>query len=87
MRKTRYLVPGDGGLTVELDVYSGELDGLLVAEIEFDSTEAAAAFRWSARSPSASSAQPSGAGSVTGRSGPARTGTPGKLCRRLRLLV
>jgi len=35
--KTRYLVPLDGGLTAEVDVYSGDLKGLLVAEVEFGS--------------------------------------------------
>ena len=42
--KTRYLVPLDGGLTAEVDVYAEALDGLLTAEIEFPSTAASAAF-------------------------------------------
>ena len=33
--KTRYLVPLGSDLVVELDVYAGDLDGLLTAEIEF----------------------------------------------------
>ena len=42
--KTRHLVPLDGGLTVELDVYHDTLDGLLTAEVEFPSLAASAAF-------------------------------------------
>ena len=34
----------DGGLVIELDVYTGDLEGLVVAEVEFDSEEAAEAF-------------------------------------------
>jgi adenylate cyclase len=42
--KTRHLIALDGGLTVELDVYAGDHDGLLTAEIEFSSVEASEAF-------------------------------------------
>ncbi len=43
--KTRYRLPADGGeLTIELDVYSGDLEGLVVAEVEFDSEAAADEF-------------------------------------------
>jgi adenylate cyclase len=42
--KTRHLVPINGGLVVELDVYAEALDGLLTAEIEFPSLEASEAF-------------------------------------------
>jgi len=42
--KTRYLVPLDGGLTAEVDVYEGALDGLLTAEVEFADEAAARAF-------------------------------------------
>ena len=42
--KTRYAVQV-GGTSVEVDVYQGALEGLLVAEVEFPSTQAAAAFR------------------------------------------
>jgi adenylate cyclase len=42
--KTRYLVPLDPGLTVELDVYAEDLDGLLTAEIEFPSEAASLEF-------------------------------------------
>ena len=42
--KTRYLVPIEPGLTAELDVYTGDLDGLLTAEVEFPSERASADF-------------------------------------------
>ena len=42
--KTRHLVPLEGGMTAEVDVYEGPHAGLLTAEIEFASTEASAAF-------------------------------------------
>src|SRR3712207_3246414 len=42
--KTRHLVPLEGGLVVELDVYDGALAGLVTAEIEFPSEAAASAF-------------------------------------------
>ncbi len=45
LQKTRYRIPDDAGSTIELDVYHGRLDGLITAEIEFDSAEAAAGFR------------------------------------------
>lgn len=35
--KTRYMIPFTGGLTIELDIFSGELSGLLLAEVEFQS--------------------------------------------------
>jgi adenylate cyclase len=44
VHKTRHLIPLDGDLTAELDVYSGDHDGLLTAEIEFPSAEASDAF-------------------------------------------
>ena len=43
--KTRYYIPTDGGLTVELDIYGGTLSGLTVAEVEFDSVEDALNFK------------------------------------------
>jgi len=44
LEKVRHLVPvGDG--TVELDFYGGELAGLVVAEVEFDSESESEAFR------------------------------------------
>ena len=42
--KTRHLVPLGDGLTAEVDVYEGDLGGLMTAEVEFDSEEASAAF-------------------------------------------
>jgi adenylate cyclase len=42
--KTRYLVPVEPGLVAELDVYGGDLDGLVTAEIEFTSERASADF-------------------------------------------
>src|SRR5690349_20592984 len=44
LEKTRYRVPVDG-LTAEVDVFAGALDGLVVVEVEFDSEDAAGAFR------------------------------------------
>jgi CYTH domain-containing protein len=43
LHKRRHVLPLDG-VKVELDVYAGELEGLLVAEIEFPSEEEARAF-------------------------------------------
>ncbi len=44
IQKTRYLVPAPDGLTIELDIYHGQLAGLVTAEIEFETPDAAAAF-------------------------------------------
>jgi CYTH domain-containing protein len=44
IEKRRYKMPTDEGLTVELDVYAGELDGLMTAEVEFESEEEAERF-------------------------------------------
>jgi adenylate cyclase len=44
IEKRRYEIDAGGGLVIELDVYAGALDGLLVAEVEFDSEEDAEAF-------------------------------------------
>jgi adenylate cyclase len=43
IEKRRYRIPA-GPLTIEFDVYHGRLSGLLIAEVEFGSQEAAAAF-------------------------------------------
>jgi adenylate cyclase len=43
LHKRRHLLP-HGDLKIEVDVYAGELDGLVVAEIEFSSEEDALAF-------------------------------------------
>lgn len=42
--KTRYLIPEKDGLTIELDVFHNEYKGLLLAEVEFPSEEAANAY-------------------------------------------
>src|SRR5262245_700753 len=34
IEKRRYVIPADEGLSIELDVYEGDLEGLLTAEIE-----------------------------------------------------
>ena len=44
VEKVRYLVPAEKGLIIELDIYDGDLDGLMVAEVEFDSGADAEAF-------------------------------------------
>jgi adenylate cyclase len=43
LRKRRHLIP-DAALTIELDVYEGELEGLIVAEVEFRTEEEARSF-------------------------------------------
>lgn len=42
--KTRYLIPLDGKLTAELDVFEEDLSGLTIVEVEFDSIEEANTF-------------------------------------------
>jgi CYTH domain-containing protein len=42
--KTRYRLPGGGGLTIEVDVYTGDLSGLVTAEVEFSSEAASDEF-------------------------------------------
>ena len=42
--KTRYRLPERDGLTIELDVFHGDYEGLLLAEVEFPSEEAANAY-------------------------------------------
>lgn len=44
IEKTRYEIDADDGLVIELDVYGGDLDGLVTAEVEFPSEEAAEAY-------------------------------------------
>jgi CYTH domain-containing protein len=44
LRKRRYVIPDDDDRTIELDVYEGDLHGLITAEIEFDSERDADAF-------------------------------------------
>lgn len=45
VRKARHYVPLNGFLRAEVDVYEGDLEGLLTAEIEFASPEEARRFR------------------------------------------
>lgn len=47
LTKKRYLlpVPGREDLTIELDVFEGKFDGLILAEVEFESEEDARAFQ------------------------------------------
>lgn len=42
--KTRYQIPEETGLTIELDIFSGMFEGLYLAEVEFASEEAANAY-------------------------------------------
>lgn len=42
--KTRYIIP-DGMHTIELDIFQGKLEGFVMAEVEFESKEAAESYR------------------------------------------
>ena len=44
IEKRRHVVPLEEGLSAEVDVYAGDLDGLVVAEIEFPSEDASRDF-------------------------------------------
>ena len=44
IRKRRYLIPLTKKLTIELDVFEGAYEGLILAEVEFESVEDADAF-------------------------------------------
>ena len=44
IKKRRYLIPLDDGLTAELDVFEGELSPLMVVEVEFDTENEAYEF-------------------------------------------
>ena len=44
LRKTRYDLPGPGGLVIEIDVYGDALSGLQTADVEFPDEPAAHAF-------------------------------------------
>lgn len=44
IQKIRYYIPVQDDLTIELDVFKGVLEGLIMAEVEFPSLEAAEAF-------------------------------------------
>lgn len=39
LEKTRYLVPLENGLTAELDIFEGKLEGLAFVEVEFDNED------------------------------------------------
>lgn len=41
LTKTRYEIPEKDNLVIELDVFHGKFDGLLLAEVEFESLEQA----------------------------------------------
>jgi adenylate cyclase len=78
VNKTRHLIPLDGDLAAELDVYSGAHDGLLTAEIEFPSEEASAAFdppAWLGREVTGDGDYANQALAMTGR-WPGSTGPP-----------
>jgi len=42
--KTRYEIPEKNGLTIELDIFEGRFKGLMLAEVEFETKEAAMAY-------------------------------------------
>ena len=44
IQKRRYLIPLEGGLTIELDCFKGDLAPLMLAEVEFPSVEMADSF-------------------------------------------
>lgn len=44
IQKNRYCIPYDNNLTIELDIFMGYLAPLILAEVEFDTEEAANAF-------------------------------------------
>lgn len=43
--KTRYVIPMENGLELELDIFSGELKPLVLAEIEFPDEETASSYK------------------------------------------
>ncbi|MBQ7557501.1 MAG: CYTH domain-containing protein [Lachnospiraceae bacterium] len=45
IRKTRYVIPLEGGLKAELDIFKEPYEGLRIVEVEFDSLEEAEAFK------------------------------------------
>lgn len=44
VHKTRYKIPYDNGLIIELDIFEEQLTGLTMAEVEFPSEDAASSF-------------------------------------------
>lgn len=45
LEKTRYEIPIDGGYSAELDIYHGQLEGLMTVEVEFDTVNEALIFK------------------------------------------
>lgn len=45
IEKRRFVIQADGDLKIELDIYDGELSGLVTAEVEFPSERAADEFQ------------------------------------------
>lgn len=43
--KTRYEIPAEGNLVIELDLFDGVFQGLVLAEVEFSDIEAANAYQ------------------------------------------
>ncbi len=44
VRKKRFLIPLESGFTAEVDLYEGELEGLMTTEVEFSTIEEAKTF-------------------------------------------
>lgn len=44
IKKRRYMIPLEGNLTIELDVFEGDLAPLILAEVEFADEESALSF-------------------------------------------
>ena len=42
--KTRYVIPEENQLTIELDIFHGDFEGLYIAEVEFPDEESAQAY-------------------------------------------
>lgn len=42
--KTRYVIPEENRLTIELDIFHGDFEGLYIAEVEFPDEESAQAY-------------------------------------------
>lgn len=42
--KTRYVIPKENRLTIELDIFHGDFEGLYIAEVEFPDEESAQAY-------------------------------------------
>lgn len=42
--KTRYEIPEKDGLTIELDIFEGRYEGLILAEVEFDTENVALSY-------------------------------------------